>query len=69
VQRARAVDYQHPAVAGFRQHRFQQHVVLKAADGADPAGEHGSSAELPELHVAAGGIGSELVDDVGGRAG
>ncbi len=67
MQRTAAVDHQHAAVAGRRQHRLQQRIVLGAPHGGDRAGELRSCAELAELNVAAANVGTDVVDQVGGR--
>src|SRR5271157_1092715 len=60
VQRAGAIDHQHAAVAGRRQHRLQQRVVLEAAHRGDRPGELCAHAELAELNVTATYVGPDI---------
>ena len=69
VQRPAAVHHEHAAVAGRGQNRLEQRVVLEAADRGDPAGEHGPTAVVLQLQIAAADVGIDLVDEVGGGAG
>src|SRR6202043_1404137 len=64
VQRPASVDHQHAAVAGLREHGFEQRVVLEATDGVDRAREHRSPTELVELSVTAADVGTDVVDKV-----
>ena len=66
VQRAVAVDHQHPAVTGFGENRLQQRVVLEALHRGDRPRELRPAAELAQLQIAAADVGSDLVDEVGG---
>src|SRR6201999_4230382 len=67
VQRGAAVDHQHAAVAGRRQDRLQQSIVLRAADRGDRPGELRSRTELAELNVAAADVGPDIVYQIGRR--
>jgi hypothetical protein len=66
MQGAGAVDHQYSACARLRDHRFQQRIVLKAAHGADGAGEFRAAPELAKLKIAAANVGPDAVDEIGG---
>src|SRR5262249_5723326 len=68
VQRAGAVNHQHPARTRLGEHGFQQRVVLKTPHRADRSGEFGAPAGLAELQAAAAHVGPDVGDQArGGR--
>ena len=52
MKRAAAVDDKHLAVTGLGQHRFDQQIVLIAANGADTPMKTRAAAQIPELDIA-----------------